>query len=134
MVCCSAKLFANIHSDSITIATGNWSERTRSKSRVKISLTLFHICGIIFVFFVSFFGFIFRMSVLRTLTLITLGAAVALAQRRLALPDPRSCANRKLIPKCNKSWNYLNYSLEYSDSTPLHSNRLTRIIDTLKHR
>lgn len=35
------------------------------------------------------------MSVLRTLTLLTIGATIALAQRRLALPDPRSCANRK---------------------------------------
>ncbi|XP_055304851.1 uncharacterized protein LOC129569736 [Sitodiplosis mosellana] len=34
------------------------------------------------------------MSVLRTLTLLTIGATIALAQRRLALPDPRSCANR----------------------------------------
>lgn len=35
------------------------------------------------------------MSVLRTLTLLAIGATVVLAQRRLALPDPRSCANRK---------------------------------------
>lgn len=35
------------------------------------------------------------MSVLRTITLLAIGATVALAQRRLALPDPRSCANRK---------------------------------------
>ncbi|KAL9702577.1 hypothetical protein quinque_006095 [Culex quinquefasciatus] len=34
------------------------------------------------------------MSVLRTLTLLAIGATVVLAQRRLALPDPRSCANR----------------------------------------
>lgn len=38
---------------------------------------------------------IYRMSVIRTLTLLTIGATIALAQRRLALPDPRSCANRK---------------------------------------
>lgn len=38
-----------------------------------------------------------RMSVLRTLTLLTIGATIALAQRRLALPDPRSCANRKYM-------------------------------------
>lgn len=37
------------------------------------------------------------MSVLRTLLLLALGATVTLAQRRLALPDPRSCANRKWI-------------------------------------
>lgn len=43
----------------------------------------------------SIFQLFFRMSVLRTLTLLTIGATVALAQRRLALPDPRSCANRK---------------------------------------
>lgn len=36
-----------------------------------------------------------RMSVIRTLALLTIGATIALAQRRLALPDPRSCANRK---------------------------------------
>lgn len=36
-----------------------------------------------------------RMSVLRTLVLLAIGATVVLAQRRLALPDPRSCANRE---------------------------------------
>lgn len=35
------------------------------------------------------------MSMLRTMLLLTLSATVTLAQRRLALPDPRSCANRK---------------------------------------
>lgn len=34
------------------------------------------------------------MSVLRTIALLTIGVTAALAQRRLALPDPRSCANR----------------------------------------
>lgn len=34
---------------------------------------------------------------LRTLLLLALGATVSLAQRRLALPDPRSCSNRKLL-------------------------------------
>ncbi|KAH8412076.1 hypothetical protein KR222_008710, partial [Zaprionus bogoriensis] len=35
-----------------------------------------------------------EMFVLRTLLLLAVSATVALAQRRLALPDPRSCANR----------------------------------------
>lgn len=35
------------------------------------------------------------MSVLQTLALLVIGATCILAQRRLALPDPRSCANRK---------------------------------------
>lgn len=33
----------------------------------------------------------------RELTLLVIGAAMVLAQRRLALPDPRSCVNRKYI-------------------------------------
>lgn len=37
------------------------------------------------------------MSLLRTVLLLVFGATVALAQRRLALPDPRSCANRKYL-------------------------------------
>lgn len=37
------------------------------------------------------------MSVLRTLALLIIGVTAALAQRRLALPDPRSCANRKYL-------------------------------------
>lgn len=45
---------------------------------------------------IRFLLFLFcRMSVLRTLALLTIGVTAALAQRRLALPDPRSCANRK---------------------------------------
>lgn len=44
-----------------------------------------------------FFIFYYRMSVLRTLALLTIGVTAVLAQRRLALPDPRSCANRKFI-------------------------------------
>ena len=35
-----------------------------------------------------------KMSVLRTLALLVIGVTVVVAQRRLALPDPRSCANR----------------------------------------
>ena len=34
---------------------------------------------------------------LRQLMLLVIGAAMVMAQRRLALPDPRSCANRKYI-------------------------------------
>lgn len=36
-----------------------------------------------------------ELTMFRELTLLVLGAAMVLAQRRLALPDPRSCANRK---------------------------------------
>lgn len=39
------------------------------------------------------------MSVLRTVLLLALGATMTLAQRRLALPDPRSCSNRKYFYK-----------------------------------
>lgn len=37
------------------------------------------------------------MSVLYSVLLIILGSILTVAQRRLALPDPRSCANRKHI-------------------------------------
>lgn len=39
-----------------------------------------------------------RMSTaFRALVILVFGATLALAQRRLALPDPRSCANREFI-------------------------------------
>lgn len=50
----------------------------------------FNLVSVFFYFFPTI-----EMSVIRTLTLLTIGATIALAQRRLALPDPRSCANRK---------------------------------------
>lgn len=36
------------------------------------------------------------MAVLQTLALVVIGLTAVMAQRRLALPDPRSCSNRKL--------------------------------------
>lgn len=37
------------------------------------------------------------MALMRTMMLLALGATMTLAQRRLALPDPRSCSNRKFM-------------------------------------
>lgn len=39
---------------------------------------------------------------LRQLMLLVTGACMVVAQRRLALPDPRSCVNRKCIRIQNK--------------------------------
>lgn len=47
-----------------------------------------------FVSILFYFSFsLLKMSAIRTLVLLAIYATVVLAQRRLALPDPRSCAN-----------------------------------------
>lgn len=90
-------LLVLICSDFITdihITCGSLSTKATFPSFLRISVFPFN--------WYSLSSAYYRMSVLRTLTLLTLGATIALAQRRLALPDPRSCANRKYhIPLLN---------------------------------
>jgi hypothetical protein len=49
---------------------------------------------------------------LRQLTLLLLGATMVLSQRRLALPDPRSCSNSK----CQYIWQIAVFSTSSADS------------------
>jgi hypothetical protein len=44
---------------------------------------------------IIFFCFVSEIKMIRRLVLLVFGATMVVAQRRLALPDPRSCANSK---------------------------------------
>jgi hypothetical protein len=52
---------------------------------------------------------------LRQLTLLLVGAAMVMAQRRLALPDPRSCANSKLKQPYSRT--FVSQTLKISSSS-----------------